>query len=268
MNRTAIGVLRVYAILAAAVMAAPLLAVIVASLTADAVIAVPPKNWGLRWYAEVLREPSFLAAFVFSLQTAAGVAVISGILGVGSAVAIHVYHFPGRRIVESLVMAPLLLPHVVIAILLLLLFSRLGITTSPYGLVAGHVLITTPFVVRLVLAGLAGIDPALENVARSLGASQVTVLRRIIIPLVMPSVLSGVLFAFLLSFDETVVAIFTSVPGRTTLPVLIFNYAEHRTDPLVPAISALVVIFGAVSILVIDRLFGVLRVLSGGQLKE
>lgn len=267
MSRTSLAALRGYAVIAGILMVTPLVAVIVASLTADEVVRIPPDNWGFRWYWEAFGDSDFVGAFFFSLETAAAVALIAGVLGVGCAIAIHLYRFPGRGAVQSLVMAPLMLPRVVIAILLLLLFSKIAVTTSPYGLVAGHVLITMPFVVRLTLAGLAGIDPSLERVGRSLGASQAYVLRRIVVPLIAPSVMCGVLFAFLLSFDETVIAIFTSVPGRTTLPVLIFNYAQNRTDPFVPAVSSIVVLVGVVVILVVDRFFGLLRLLSGGELR-
>ncbi len=262
------GLLRAYAVLIAAIMLGPLAAIFLASATSDSFVTVPPVHWGLRWYGLALAERSFASAFLFSLQTATAVAILAGVLGVGGAIAIERYRFPGRGTAHAALMAPMMLPHIVLAIGLLQLFSLLHVATSPFALVAGHVVIVLPFIMRLTMAGIAGVDPLLELAGQSLGASRFDTLRRVLLPLIAPSVLSGLVFAFLLSFDEAVIAVFTSTTGRTTIPVQILNYAEQRSDPLVAAVSSLMVLVAVGVILAVDRTFGLLRLLSGGQLGQ
>ncbi len=262
------NLLRVYSWLMAALIVMPIAVVVTVSLTAEGSVRFPPQHWGLRWFLEAFTERSFVQAFLFSVEAAAAVAVIASVLGLTSALALVRYSFRGSKFIQGFVMAPLLLPHLVIAIGLLQLFAALGITTSPGGLIAGHVAVVFPFVLRLSLGGLAGIDPNVEKAAYTLGATRLYVFRRVTLPLMASPVLSGAVMAFLLSFDETVISIFTSVPGRTTLPVMIFNYAEQRSDPLIAAVSSIMVIVAIIAIAIADRSVGLLNLLSGGQVGE
>jgi putative spermidine/putrescine transport system permease protein len=263
MSSQTLGVLRAYAILVAILILAPLAVAILASLTADGFMRVPPVHWGTTWYAAALADRTFLDAFKFNLIIAPTVAVLSVVLGVSSSIALYRFRFAGRELVHGLIMAPLMLPHILIAIGLLQLFATFRVSTSPYGLIAGHVVITVPFVVRLVMAGMAGLDPLLEHASYSLGASRFYTLRRVTVPLIGPAVMSALVFALLISFDETTIAIFMAVPGSTTLPVQIFSYAQNRSDPLIAAVSSMMVALGVVVIVVVDRAFGLLRLLSG-----
>ena len=268
MSRSLLGMLRAYALVVAALMIVPLVIVVVASATADGYVVIPPAHWGIRWYREAFADRSFVGSFFFSVETAAAVALISGVLGLLSAIAVQRYSFPGKHFLHGLLMAPMLLPHIVVAIGLIQLFSTLHLNTAPLGLVGGHIVIALPFVMRLTLAGMAGIDPMLEIAGMSLGASRFTAVRRILVPLIAPALISGIVFAFLLSFDEAVIAIFMSEPGKTTVPVQIFNFAEQRSDPLVAAVSSLMIILAVVVILLVDHFFGVLRLLSGGEFAD
>jgi putative spermidine/putrescine transport system permease protein len=268
MTSGSIAVLRAYALLVGILMMLPLAVIVFASLGTGAFVEVPPHHIGLRWYEVALNSRNFVKAFLFSLETAAVVAVLATAIGIGCAMAIQRYRFPGRRIIEALVMAPLMLPHIVFAIGVLQLFSNLRIVTSPYGLVGGHVVIVLPFVVRLMMTGIAGLDPMLESASQSLGASTLDTIRRIVLPLMAPAALSAFVFAFLVSFDETSVSLFTSVPGATTLPVELLNYVEQRGDPLATAVSSMMIVIAVVVIVVVDHFFGLLRLLSGAQLGE
>lgn len=161
--------------------------------------------------------------------------------------------------------AALLLPHRVIVIGRMQLFSVLGRPASPAGLIAGHLFCVFPLVLRMCLGRLAEIDPLVEKAAFSLGASRLCVFRRITGPQVAPAALSGSLIAFLLSFDETVIAIFTAALNRSTLPVMIFTHVEPRSDPLIAAFSPIMIVFAALIVTLADRSVGVLQRLSGGQ---
>jgi len=180
---------------------------------------------------------------------------------------LHRYEFRGRRVIEGLIMMPLALPHIVVAIALLQLFSLVAVPVAPYGLVAGHVLVTTPFVVRLAITSLADFNRQLELSSYSLGASPCQTFRYITLPLIAPGVAAGLVFAFLLSFDEVTISIFLALPGQTPLPAEIFNYASQGDDPIITAVSGLMVIFAVVLVLVVEWLFGVLRLMTHEQPK-
>ncbi|MGV6876373.1 ABC transporter permease [Pseudochelatococcus sp. B33] len=256
---------QIYAVLFSFFMLAPMIVVLVASFTADGYISFPPRSFGIRWYQAVLDDRSFMNALRFSVEIAVLTAAASGILGVLSAVVLVKPSFPGRSLLVSLAMMPLTLPHIVLAIALLQLFGRLAIPTAPYALLASHVLITAPYVLRLTMTSLGGLDPRLELASFTLGASRTYTLRHVIIPLGLRGILAGILFAFLLSFDEVTIALFTALPGKMTLPAEIFSYASQGADPIIAAASGLMIIISAAFVIIIERWFGVLRLIVGEE---
>ncbi len=161
-------------------------------------------------------------------------------------------------------MAPFMVPHIVLAVGLLQLCANLAINSSPYGLVAGHIAISLPFVIRLMLSGLEGFDARLESASRSLGASWARTIWFVTLPSIRPALIASGVFAFLLSFDETGVSVFTALPGKTTLPALVYQYAEQKSSPILTAVSSSMVVFGAIVAVVLERMFGLLRLLNGG----
>jgi putative spermidine/putrescine transport system permease protein len=225
-------------------------------------VQFPPKSFGLRWYYEAIENDAFMAGFAFSLQTASLVALISGVLGLLAALVLTRSAFRGRDAIVSLIMSPLALPHIVLAIALLQLCGTIGIASSPYGLVAGHVLVTMPYVVRLTMTSLVGLDRQIERASYSLGASPWQTLRLVILPMIAPGIGAGVMFAFLLSFDEVTISLFTSLPDRTTLPAEIFNFASQGSDPVITAVSGLMIIVASVLVLLVEKLFGALRLIA------
>jgi putative spermidine/putrescine transport system permease protein len=151
----------------------------------------------------------------------------------------------------------------VLGIAFLRFFTQVGIGGTFGGLVLAHVVLIFPFALRLVLASATGLDRALENAAVSLGASGFTVFRRITLPLILPGVASGWMLAFIQSFDEVTMTVFIATPGASTLPVRMFLYIQDNIDPLVASVSAVVIAVTIVFMLVLDRLYGLDRLLSG-----
>ncbi len=256
---------RAFAVMFAIFMLSPLVVILIASFTGENFVRFPPQSYGINWYIEAINNDDFMSGFVFSLQTASIVAVISGMLGVLSAVVLARTKFRGREAILSLLLMPIALPHIVLAIALLQLFGTLGIASSPYGLVAGHVLLTLPYVLRLTMTSLIGLDRNIENASYSLGASPWQTWRRVMLPMIAPGVAAGIMFAFLLSFDEVTVSLFTSVPGATTLPAQIFNFAAEGSDPIVTSVSGLMIIVASVLLVLVERIFGVLRLVANEQ---
>lgn len=256
---------RLFAVLFSAFMLLPLVIIMITSFTNEGYVRFPPSSFGFRWYFAAINNRDVMSGMVFSLQTASIVALTSGILGVMGALVLARKRFRGREAILSLLMTPIALPHIVFAIALLQLFGTLGIASSPYGLVAGHVLLTLPYVLRLTMTSLLGLDRQIERASYSLGASPWETLRLIILPMIAPGVIAGVMFAFLLSFDEVTISLFTSLPGRTTLPAQIFNLATEGSDPIITSVSGLMIIIASLLLMVVERFFGVLRLIANEQ---
>lgn len=256
---------RLFAVLFSLFMLMPLAIILIVSFTNEGYVRFPPSSFGLRWYKAALENPYFTGALVFSIEIATFVAVVSGILGVASALVLTRYRFRGREAIVNVLMMPIALPHIVLAIALLQLFATVGVPSSPYGLVAGHLLITVPYVLRLTMASLSGMDRQIETASASLGASPWQTLRLVILPMIAPGAVAGILFAFLVSFDEVTISLFTALPGRTTLPAEIFNFASQGSDPVITAVSGVMILLAGGLVIVVERFFGVLRLIGNEE---
>lgn len=253
---------RAFAIVFSIFMLAPIVVIMIASFTGEGYVQFPPQSYGIRWYIEAIQNRTFMRGLIFSLEVAVAVSVISGTLGVLGALVLARVNFPGRDAIVGLLMVPIALPHIVLAIALLQAFGTMGVASSPWGLAAGHILLTVPYVLRLTMTSLYGLNRQIEQASYSLGASPTQTLRQIILPMIAPGVVAGVLFAFLLSFDEVTISLFTSTPGYTTLPAAIFNFAAEGSDPVITAVSGLMIILVSIILFVIERYFGVLRLIA------
>ncbi len=156
-----------------------------------------------------------------------------------------------------------MIPPAVLGIAFLRFFTEIGLGGTFLGLVLSHVIIVMPFSLRLVIAASAGIDPQLEQAAISLGASAWRAFARVTLRLILPGVASGWVLAFITSFDEVTMTVFIASPRTTTLPVRLFLYIQDNIDPLVAAISAALIFLTFVAMLLLDRLYGLERLLVG-----
>lgn len=257
--------LRWYSLAVGVLMTGPLVVVILASFNRGIVTWVPPRRWGFEWYDKAVHNELLTGAFRFSLVNALVVAVVATVVGGSVGLAIARYRFAGRDVIHAVVMAPLLIPHIVLALGILKLFSEVGLNTSPQGLVAGHIVSVLPFVVRLTLSGAGAIDPRLEKAAHGLGASSLRTLWTVTLPQMAPALASASVLAFLVSFDESVISVFTATPGNVTLPATLLNYYHDRSDPLIAAASAIVIVLSIVVVVILDRAFGLLKLLGGNS---
>jgi putative spermidine/putrescine transport system permease protein len=244
-------------------MLAPIVVVCWVAFTPEGFLSFPTDRWSLRWFAAIARYPEFVAAFWRSLWLGALSSAIAVAVSVPAALAIARHRFPGREAMTTLFMSPLMIPHIVLGIAFLRFFTQIGIGGTFIGLVLAHIVIVFPFALRLVLASAVGMDRALENAAISLGASGAGVFRRVTLPLILPGVASGWMLAFIQSFDEVTMTVFIAAPGTETLPVRMFLYIQDNIDPLVASVSAVVIAVTIVFMLLLDRLYGLDRLLSG-----
>jgi putative spermidine/putrescine transport system permease protein len=246
-----------------AFMLAPIVIVCLVAFTPEGFLSIPTTEWSLRWFRAIGRYPEFIAAFWNSLGLGAASSTIAVAISVPAALAIARYRFRGREALTAVFLSPLMIPHVVLGIAFLRFFTEIGVGGTFVGLVLAHIVIVFPFALRLVLASTVGMDRALENAAVSLGASGASVFRRVTLPLILPGVASGWMLAFIQSFDEVTMTVFIAAPGTSTLPVRMFLYIQDNIDPLVASVSAVVIAVTVVFMLLLDRLYGLDRLLSG-----
>ncbi|PRH85638.1 ABC transporter permease [Labrys okinawensis] len=242
---------------------APLVVICIVAFTPENTLTLPTTSFSLRWFKAVFAHPDFVASFWNSIWVATLSATIAVVFSVPAGLAIDRFAFPGRDALNVLFLSPLIIPSLVLGVALLRLFALLGVQGSFAWLVLSHAIIVTPYVLRLVLSALTGFDRSAEQAARTLGASQWTVFRRVTAPLILPGITGGWLLAFINSFDELTMSIFVTSPSTVTLPVRMYMYATESIDPMMAAVSALMIALTACAMLILDRAFGLDRVLIG-----
>jgi putative spermidine/putrescine transport system permease protein len=239
----------------------PLIVIVIVSFNAEQYLSFPPQRWSLHWYVDLLANAAFVEGFRVSLVLATATTVVAVAIGIPAAFALSRYRFRGRELLLSFFTLPLMVPGVVLGLGLLLVFSRLRLTATYPGLLAAHLIITVPYVIRTVATSLSTVVLDYEEAAQSLGATPWRVFWRVTLPLVMPGIIAGAAIAFIISFDEVVLTLFLIGPRLTTLPVEVYNYVQFRTDPLVAALSVVLVAISLAGVVLIERALGLRRVL-------
>lgn len=244
-------------------MLAPLIIVCLVAFTPGQTLSIPWRDYSLRWFRAVFEHSDLVQSFWNSLGVAAVAATVSVALAVPAGLAIARFEFRGRQALNGLLLSPLIVPHLVLGVAMLRLFALMDARGSSVWLTTAHVVIVTPYALRLVIAALAGMDPAIEQAAQSLGASRWTIFRRITLPLMLPGITGGWMLAFINSFDEVTMSIFITSPQTVTLPVRMYMLATESIDPMMAAVSALIVGLTAAVMVVLDRLYGLDKILVG-----
>jgi putative spermidine/putrescine transport system permease protein len=266
LGRIARWALGLYVLMIAAFLLAPIVAITAGSLTTSRYVSFPPQGLTLKWYTAILEQPRYLEALGLSIGIGAGAATIATVLGLMVALAIHRHKTWANRLLETVVLTPVMLPSIFIGLAFLVAYSRMGIGGSPLGLLAGHVITVTPFTVSMILVGLGGVNPDFEKAARSLGASPWKCLRRVTLPLIAWSLATGWGFAFMMSFGSLEVSLFLSTPKMVTLPVAIYTALEWSPlDPMLTAISSGLVIITLVVLLTLAQAVRFDRVLKASS---
>ncbi len=206
----------------------------------------PPESLSFYLYGQYFFESTWMATTLQSFEVAILTTLLSLLFGVTAAYGVVRGNFPGKRFVTLFLLSPILVPVIVVALGLYLYFSTLGLSGTTFGLVLGHTVHATPFVIVIAMAGLRHVDPNLEAAARLMGASHVLTLRKVTLPLLKPTLIAGSLFAFLISFDEVVIAYFVSNTTTETLPVKMYSAIQWEISPVLAAISTLLIVLSLV----------------------
>lgn len=236
----------------------PLVIIVVVSLSSSPYLQFPPPGFSLRWFENYLTSPAWMDATWRSLQVAAATVVLTLLLALPLAFALTRGTFRGRLVLDRLMLAPLIVPTIVTAIAIYGIFAQLRLVGSMVGLAIAHSILALPFALIVLKAGLRGLDKTLETAAAGLGAGRFTIFRRIVMPQMVPSLVSAALLSFITSFDELVVAIFLA-GANSTLPKRMFENIRTEVDPTVAAISVVQILMICLGLLLFAR-FGQSRV--------
>ncbi|MDZ5697704.1 ABC transporter permease [Chelativorans sp. M5D2P16] len=234
--------IRLYTIAVYLFMFLPVAVVVLLSFNSSQFGSFPMEGLSFRWFIELWNNDAIVRAFRISLLLAALTAIISTVLGILAALALVRYRFPGKNTITTLLIAPILIPEVVLAVALLLFLRWLSLPRSFLVLLLGHVIFTLPFVLLVVQARLVAIKPEYEEAARSLGANPVQTFFAVTLPLLLPAVFAGMLFAFTISFDDITGTMFWKPGGVETVPTQIFAMLRHSISPEINALGTVMIV--------------------------
>lgn len=238
-----------YAWLVCLFLMVPTIIIIPMSFGPDRFLQFPPRGVSLAWYGAYFADRDWIEATLFSLQAGAIAAASATAIGTMVALSLVRGRPPGRRAIETLVVGPIVVPHIALAVALFLVFDRLGLTGTLVGFAAAHTVLALPFAIFSVLAALRRFDPALEMAARSCGASRWRAFSHVTLPQILPGIASAALFAFIISFDEAVVSFFISDIDGKTLPRKMFEDIDYDLSPVLAAVATLLTALSVVVLL-------------------
>jgi spermidine/putrescine transport system permease protein len=228
---------------------APLAILVIFSFNDREFVSFPWEGFTIRWYQTFLDNPEIFKSLRVSLLVASLTAVITSLLSIPASIALVRRRIYAKSLVSGVMLAPLVIPLVVLGIALLILFKTIGIPLSPFTIAIGHIVISLPFAILTLVPRLERIPAALEEASRDLGAGWLTTFNRITLPLMAPAIFSAFLLCFVISFDEVVVASFVAGGGEVTFHV--YLYSQLRLPRQLPQVIAVAVVILIVSAVVV-----------------
>jgi putative spermidine/putrescine transport system permease protein len=220
---------------------APILTIVPLSFSSGSFFYYPLPGLSLRWYQDFFTSSFWLSSLKNSLVIGISATVLATVLGTMAALGIWRARFPAQALVLAMLISPMVVPVVIIAVGVYFAFAPLGLTDGYLGLILAHATLGVPFVVITVLATLSAFDRTLLRAAESLGASQLTTFRRVMLPLILPGVASGAVFAFAASFDEVVVVLLMAGPAQRTLPRQMFAGINDNISLTIAAAATMLI---------------------------
>jgi putative spermidine/putrescine transport system permease protein len=233
---------------------APILVIMPLSFNAEPYFTYPMPGLSLRWYEDFFTNDRWTLALKTSVIVGVSVTILATALGTLAALGLSRANFPARALIMSVLISPMVVPVIISAVGMYFFYTRIGMSNTLPGLVLAHTALATPFVVIVVTATLSGFDHTLTRAGASLGAPPPTVFFKVILPLILPGVISGALFAFVTSFDEVVVVLFLAGPEQRTLPKQMFSGIREMISPTITAAATLLILFAVVMLTTIELL--------------
>ena len=244
-------------------MLVPLLVIVAFSFSDKSYFDFPPTGFSLEWYVRAWQSDYFLVPAVRSLVLGATSTLAAAILAVPAALGVRrLRNTAWEPVIEYTILSPLIIPNLVIGVALLYYFIPLGLIDTAVGILVAHVIIVIPFMFRAILIGIYDLNRQHEEASEILGASPFTTFRRITVPSLAPGIAAGAIFSFIVSFDQFTVTLFVVQRDQVTLPIAIYNYLSDVNDPVVASVSSVLVLFGLLLTILIQRA-GLLKHLGG-----
>ncbi|MBU2955845.1 ABC transporter permease [Marinobacter sp. F3R08] len=240
----------------------PTVVVTLSSFSSTSVLFFPPKGWSLRWFERAVSYNDFKQGFYAGLIVTAWASTLAVVIGTTMAIAITRYEFRFKRTLEAVLLSPLFIPHFTIGLGLLMLVAQLDLGRGYPLVIFCHIVLVLPFVLRSLFVSLHNLELRLEHAAASLGASPLRVVWTVTLPLMIPGLFGGWLFAAILSFNEFTASMFVTTQATQTLPVAMYNYVREFADPTLAAISVIYIAVTATLLILANRFLGLGRVLN------
>lgn len=234
----------------------PFVLIAAMSVSPDRFMNFPPSGFSFGWYIALLSDSDWTTPITVSALIAVLAAILSSAAAVCAAVALDGVKPRHRGFIDTLVFAPLLFPHAAVGIAMLTFLVTLQIRGTMIGILLVHLILCVPFAYRPISVALQNIEPALAEAAMSLGANSRVTFWRVTLPLMRPGIITALIFTFILSFDEATVTLFLVSPDVVTLPVRVFSRVQDTVDPVVPAISTILVVVTLALVILVERTAG------------
>lgn len=220
----------------------PLVAILPLAFTDSVFLVYPISGPSMRWFGVLAQSPAWMRAIINSLIIGTGATLVATVIGTLAAMGLRRELVPCSGLLRSVFLLPMVVPAVVLGVGMQILYARMGLASSYLGVIIAHAVLCVPFVLVNVAASLASINPALERAAASLGASPVEVFRRVTLPLALPGILTGAVFAFATSLDEVVLTLFVAGPNQTTLARQMFSSLRESISPAIAAAAFIILV--------------------------
>ncbi|MCX8282066.1 ABC transporter permease [Phyllobacterium sp. 0TCS1.6C] len=240
----------------------PLIITVIVSFTSSSVYTLPPPGWSLRWYETMARKHDLINALWLSVNLASISTIIALVVGTLASLAIVRGRFPGREILATVTVSPLMMPGLVIGVALLQFFRDLGLRDAYWSLLLAHIVITLPYIVRTLVAALEKFDFSLIDAAQTLGLPYSRAIIKVMVPGLAPAFLTSGMFAFLASMDNYPISIFLTDAWNKTLPIKMLQYLEEAPDPTIAAVSSGLIVLALTALVIGSRTVGLNRMIQ------
>jgi putative spermidine/putrescine transport system permease protein len=240
----------------------PVVVVSMAAFNGKALLSFPPQNLSWHWFVNAIRYPDFQDGLRNGLIVTPWAASVALVIGAAFAIAIDRYRFRFKAVLEGVLVSPLFVPHFTVGLGFLILAFQVSLVNTYLVVIVCHVVLVLPFVLRSVYVSLRNLDRRLELAAASLGAPPHRVLMTVTLPLLLPGLVSGWLFAAMLSFNEFTASLFVTGQPTKTLPVAMYDYVREYADPSMAALSVMYIVSIAVLLIVANAYLGLGKVLN------
>ena len=246
--------LRVFVGLVLLFLIAPILAVMPLSFNSETFFSYPMPGYSLRWYEDFFFNERWTSALRMSFIVAIFTTILATFLGTLAALGLARANFPARASVMAVLISPMIVPVIISAIGMFKFYAQLGVAGTLAGVILAHTALATPYVVITVTATLSSFDRTLMRAGASCGAAPHTVFFKVVMPLILPGMISGALFAFVTSFDEVVVVLFLASPEQRTLPLQMFSGIREMISPTITAAATVLVLISTLLLVTVEML--------------